>query len=280
MDTAEISSKGRMVVLDHTVVMGILNVTPDSFFDGGSYDGVEAQVKHAKRMASEGAEIIDVGGESSRPFSEPVDEKTELERVLPVIEALSADVDAMISVDTYKPAVASKALDAGAHMVNDIRGLEDGMCKVVADHGVPAVLMHMRGTPKDMQKDTSYGDFLEEVSGFLKERAENAKSLGVDQVILDPGIGFGKNLGQNLSLIANIKEFKSLGYPILMGPSRKSFIGEITGLEAADRLEGTIAAACACSLYGADMLRVHDVRQCKRALLVTDALKKKGGELT
>lgn len=260
-----------------TLIMGILNVTPDSFSDGGLHYNLEDAVAHALKMAEEGADIIDIGGESTRPGSEPVSLKEELRRVIPVIKAIREESDIPISIDTYKAEVAEEALLAGADMVNDISALrfDEEMKDLVAKYQIPVVLMHMQGTPKTMQENPTYTDVVVEISAFFKERIAEACAAGIseDNVIIDPGIGFGKRLEHNLEIIRKLAEFKSLGRPILLGTSRKSFIGQITKAPVAERLEGTIASTIIGIMNGADIVRVHDVRQVKRAVEIADAIK-------
>ncbi len=254
--------------------MGVLNVTPDSFSDGGDFLDVEAAVSHAKQMALDGADIIDVGGESSRPGSDPVSKEEELQRVIPVIERLAEEVNVPISIDTYKPEVAEAALEAGASLVNDIGGLGDlNMVRVAAEHNVPVVLMHMQGKPKTMQDDPQYDDVIKEILRLFEERIEVAKKAGVKDIIIDPGIGFGKTLEHNLEILRRVEEFTGLGHPVLIGPSRKGFIGAITDLPVEERLEGTIAAVAISAWNGASIVRVHDVKECRRALQIVDAVK-------
>jgi dihydropteroate synthase len=260
--------------LDRTLLMGVVNVTPDSFSDGGEFLDTARAVEHAKRMADEGADILDIGAESSRPGSDPVSEQDEWSRLAPVLERLIQEVDIPISVDTYKPATANRALDLGAHIVNDITGLTNpAMAEAVARHGVPAVIMHMKGRPKTMQQDVRYEDVVAEVKGFLTEQARRAAEAGVSQVILDPGIGFGKTTEHNLQLMRRLSELAALPYPLLVGPSRKSFLGNLTGAAVHDRLEGTLAAVTAAVLGGANIVRVHDVKQCRQAVLVAEAIR-------
>ncbi len=256
-------------------IMGILNVTPDSFSDGGKFISVESAVEHARNMVKEGADIIDVGGESSRPFSSPVSEEEEMRRILPVIEELS-DLKVPISVDTYKPKVAEEALKRGASIVNDIFGLrKEGMAEVVRDYDAAVVIMHMKGEPKNMQMKPSYEDTIGEIMRFFRERVEFALSKGIeeDKIILDPGIGFGKRVDDNLMLIRSLESFRCLGYPILMGTSRKSFIGKILDLSVNERLEGTIATNVISLFHGARIFRVHDVKENRRALKIAEAIK-------
>lgn len=254
--------------------MGVLNVTPDSFSDGGNFFDVDTALVHAQQMALDGADSIDVGGESSRPGSDPVSTEEELSRVLPVLEKIKQELDILVSIDTYKPQVAKAALEAGADMVNDISGLGDSdMIEVVSNYNVPVVIMHMRGKPKTMQKNPVYNDIIEDIKTFFAERIEAAKKGGIKKIILDPGIGFGKTLEHNLTILRELSRFKNLDYPILVGTSRKSFIGTITGQEVDKRLEGTIASNVIAIMNGANIIRVHDVKELKAAALVADAIK-------
>ncbi|NOY52496.1 MAG: dihydropteroate synthase [Deltaproteobacteria bacterium] len=261
---------------ERTYIMGVLNVTPDSFFDGGAYDSVDAAVIQAIRMAEEGADFIDVGGESTRPGSARVPEEEELKRVLPVVERLVREAGLRISVDTCKASVARAALDAGAHMINDISGLrfDPEMASLVAERDVPVVLMHILGTPKDMQQDPSYEDVVGEVLAYLEGSMEIGRAAGMrdEQMILDPGIGFGKRLQDNLDLLKHLSEFKVLGRPLLLGTSRKSMIGAILDLPVAERMEGSLATAVLGVLNGANLVRVHDVRETARAVRMADAV--------
>lgn len=260
-----------------TYVMGILNITPDSFSDGGSYDGVEDAVKRAHEMIEEGAHIIDIGGESSRPGADYVPEKEELERVLPVIKRLVEEVDIPISIDTYKAGVAKACIEAGAHIVNDISGFkgDPDMANTVAKLGVPCILMHMRGNSKTMQNNPTYVNLMLELKKELQESIDIALNAGVlrENIILDPGIGFGKNFNHNLELLNKLKELEEVGYPILMGASRKRFIGEILDAAPEERLEGSLAVAVVSAREGANILRVHDVAETVKVLKVTDAIK-------
>jgi dihydropteroate synthase len=260
-----------------THIVGVLNVTPDSFSDGGKFLNPSAAVDHALRMVEEGADIIDVGGESTRPGSMPVSEEEEIRRVIPVIEALARRTKAPISIDTYKANVAQRALEAGATIVNDISGLtfDPDMAGVVADHDASFILMHIKGTPRNMQENPQYNDVVAEIKSFLEERCKYAVTLGIRQLIIDPGIGFGKKLEHNLEILRRISEFSVLGYPILVGPSRKSFIGLILNLPVEERLEGTAAAVAVSILNGAHLIRVHDVKAMKRVAMVVDAVKRK-----
>lgn len=252
-------------------VMGVLNVTPDSFSDGGDYFDREAALDRAIRMVEEGADLVDVGGLSTRPGSDPVPPEVELDRILPIIEYLAPRLKVPLSVDTYRAGVAERAVGAGAAIVNDISGLraDPEMADTVARSGAAIVLMHMRGTPKTMQTDTTYRDLLGEVSRTLEESAEAALAAGIprDRILVDPGIGFGKTAHGNAELLARGGELRSLGFPILVGVSRKSFIGRLLDIEdPKDRLEGSLAAAVLALWNGAHILRVHDVKPTRRAL--------------
>ena len=259
----ELNPDGRVLI------MGILNVTPDSFSDGGRFLSPDAAVKRALIMEKEGADIIDVGGESSRPGAEPVPVEEELRRVIPVLERLRGKLRIPISIDTTKAEVAEAALRAGASIVNDISALrfDPAMASVVAEFGAGLVLMHMLGTPKTMQQAPHYEDVVREVRDFLAERALYAQSQGIprEAIAVDPGIGFGKTVEHNLELLRRLPELVELGFPVLVGPSRKSFIGAILGLGVEERLEGTLAACAVAVVRGADILRVHDVREVRRA---------------
>ena len=255
-----------------TYIMGILNVTPDSF-SGDGITNIENAVEKAKKMVEEGADIIDVGGESTRPFSKPISELDEWKRVGPVLKKLMKEVDVPVSIDSYKPMIVKKALDSGASIINDISGLRNKeMVKTAAKYDVPVIIMHMKGTPRNMQKKPEYKDVVGEIFSFFEKRIEYAENNGVDKIIIDPGIGFGKNLEHNLEIIRRLKEFKSLGKPLLVGPSRKSFIGQILDLPAGERLEGTLASAALCINNGADIIRVHDVMECVRVAKIMDAI--------
>lgn len=259
-----------------THVMGIVNVTPDSFSDGGKFLDADAAVDHALRMADEGADFIDVGGESSRPGSDPISVEEEIRRTIPVIERIAAKVSVPISIDTYKSEVARRALDAGATIVNDISAMtmDERMAVVVAEHRASVILMHMKGTPKTMQVDPMYTDVVGEVREYLAKRIDAARAAGIGQIMIDPGIGFGKTLEHNLALIRNLGALRDLGVPVLVGPSRKSFLGTILNLPVEERLEGTAAAVTVCILNGASVVRVHDVRAMVRVAKVADALKR------
>ncbi len=258
-----------------THVMGILNVTPDSFSDGGRYDDPERAVERGVALEEQGADFLDIGGESTRPGSDPVSEAEEIRRVVPVIERLGREVSIPLSIDTYKSGVARAALAAGACILNDISGMtyDPAMIETVYDAGATVVLMHILGTPKTMQLKPVYKEVVREVFQFLERQSSQASERGITQIIIDPGLGFGKELQHNFELMKQLRTFARLGYPILVGPSRKSFIGAILGLPVDQRLEGTAAAVTACILRGAHIVRVHDVREMKRVAMVADALK-------
>jgi len=271
------TSRRDITLGERTLLMGIINVTPDSFSDGGRFANAEEAVRHGIRLKEEGADILDVGGESSRPGADPVAPEEEIRRVVPVVEALARRVGIPVSVDTTKSEVARAALEKGAEIVNDISAMhfDDSMAETVARSGAAVVMMHMRGTPRDMQQgDLSYEDLLAEIIAYLGERIERAQAAGVDRekILVDPGIGFGKSAGDNLRLIKHLAELKVLGRPILIGPSRKSFIGRVTGGTPQERLEGTAATVTAAVLNGAHVVRVHDVRFMKAVVSMTDAI--------
>ena len=259
-----------------TYVMGILNVTPDSFSDGGKYSTIESAVERALQMEQSGADIIDIGGESTRPGARPVGAKEELGRVLPVIKAIRKRSRVPLSIDTYKAAVAEAAVDSGVDLINDISALraDRKMARVAKKYNVPVALMHMQGTPRNMQLNPSYNDLWSEVLEYLRKSIEIAQSYGIlpSKIIVDPGIGFGKKIENNLEIIDNLSQLKVLGRAILAGPSRKSFIGKILKDDTASRLEGTVAAAALLAARGADIIRVHDVEQMNRAIKVSDAI--------
>ena len=258
------------------VIMGILNVTPDSFSDGGRHLALQDAAGHAKRMIDDGADIIDIGGESTRPFSDPVDEDEELSRVLPVIETVRAISDIPISVDTYKASVADKALRAGADIINDISGLtyDDRMAGVIAEHDAYAVIMHIRGTPKHMQENPVYENVIAEIMAFLRRQSSYAVRAGIDEgkIMIDPGIGFGKRVEDNLRILKMLNVFKELGKPVLIGTSMKSFIGKVTGSPLEERVEGTLATLAVAFMNGADIFRVHDVAGAKKVLTMVKAV--------
>ena len=267
---------GALELGARTLVMGIVNVTPDSFSDGGKFLERDVAVQHGLRLAEEGADLLDIGAESTRPGSDPVDTDEEIRRLIPVIEDLRSETGLPISADTAKSAVADRALAAGADLLNDITGFQGDpdMARVVAAHGAAAVLMHIRGTPKTMNVDTTYEDLIGELCGYLAASVELAVAAGVPEeaTIIDPGIGFAKRHRQNLEIINRLHEFRSLGRPILVGPSRKSFIGHILGVPPEERVFGTAAAAVMSAASGAHILRVHDVREMRQALDLADAI--------
>ncbi|OGQ48672.1 MAG: dihydropteroate synthase [Deltaproteobacteria bacterium RIFCSPLOWO2_02_FULL_57_26] len=260
-----------------TALVGVLNVTPDSFSDGGRYLDPENAIARGVKLAEEGADLIDIGGESSRPGARPVSAEEELERVVPVIRGLRRALSVPLSIDTYKARVARVAIEEGVDVVNDISAMrfDPEMVRVIAAAKVPVVLMHMQGTPRTMQERPYYRDVVEEVKGFLQKRIEFALESGVgpEQILVDPGIGFGKELEHNLALLRGLPALASLGRPILVGPSRKTFIGKILGVGPEERLEGSLAAAVAAVLAGANMIRIHDVREARRAIGIADALR-------
>lgn len=260
-----------------TLVVGILNVTPDSFSDGGIHLSVEAAVTHARQMLEEGADIIDVGGESTRPGADPVALDEELRRTVPVIEALMARHPAPISIDTRKAEVARQACQAGAVMINDVSALtaDREMERVARDTGAAVCLMHMRGTPRTMQENPRYGDVVREVRAYLADRAARAIEMGIpsERIVVDPGFGFGKTLEHNLELLRRLCEIADLGYPVMVGTSRKSMLGTLLGgAPASDRLEGTAATVALAIANGASLVRVHDVRAMARVARVADAV--------
>lgn len=258
------------------LVMGIVNVTPDSFSDGGRYDRRELAVAHGQRLVGQGADILDIGGESTRPGAGAVSAEEELERVIPVIEALSTQVDAPISIDTSKPQVMKAAVAAGAIMINDVNALRaDGALETAAGLGVMVCLMHMQGEPRTMQDNPRYSDVVADVRQFLADRLDACRSVGIDDPLLsvDPGFGFGKTLAHNLTLLRELERFRELGVPVLAGISRKSMIGAITGRDDPDqRLAGSLAAAVIAALNGAAIIRVHDVAATVDAVKVVHAV--------
>jgi dihydropteroate synthase len=267
-----------------TIIMGILNVTPDSFYDGGRYCSIESAVKYALSMEKQGVDIIDIGGESTRPGAKSITLYDEMIRVIPVIEELVKKTNIPISIDTYKSKIAEKALEVGACMVNDVTALQGDklLVDIVAEYEVPICIMHMKGNPKNMQINPKYDDIVKEIHMFLKERSEYAKLNYVkeENIIVDPGIGFGKRTGggieDNCEILHRLSELKTLGYPIMIGASRKKFIGNVCGgkkiLSIEDRLEGSLAAACLAAYNGANIVRVHDVEETRRCLDVVDCV--------
>ena len=266
---------GNLVLNGKCHVMGILNVTPDSFYDGGlHYESADMQ-KRVNAIVQEGVEIIDIGGESTRPGSKPVTVEEELERVIPAVQYISKNYEIPISIDTQKAEVAKKAVEAGAHVVNDVGGLRnDDMISVVAEMNVPVIMMHMQGTPDNMQKNPQYADVVEDIKEWLEERIKAAEMAGIKRsdIIVDPGIGFGKNLKHNLEVLGRLNEFKGMAGGLLLGASRKSFIAMMTGNEKGDRLSGSLSAAIMGVTSGVDILRVHDVKETLSAVNAVNSL--------
>jgi dihydropteroate synthase len=273
--------KGSLDFSAGCIVMGVLNVTPDSFSDGGQFFDADKAIEHGFKMAADGAAIIDVGGESTRPGSAAVSAKEQIKRVLPVIEALSGKLRVPISIDTYRPEVAEAALQAGAAMINDITALSDEhMGRLAAEHQVPVVLMHMQGTPATMQIEPRYDDVVGEVLEFLLGRAQKAQRFGIlkERIFIDPGIGFGKTLEHNLLLLRNIDRFATAGYRVLTGTSRKSFIGKIIGKEKpSDRVFGTAATVALCAAAGVSIIRAHDVAEMVDVIKLAKAISQSDG---
>ena len=260
------------------LVMGILNLTPDSFSDGGNYQSVDEAINRAKEMVKEGAHIIDIGAESTNPNSKFVDEKEELERLLPVITRLVKEIEVPISIDTYKASVAKACIEAGADIINDITGFKGDkeMARVVAENNLPCILMHMRGTPQNIHIETKYDDIIKEVSNELQECIDIALKAGVkkENIILDPGIGFNKSVDENIKLIDKLSELKKLGYPILMAASRKRFVGEILNASVNERVEGNLAVSVISAREGAHIIRVHEVKETVKGLKIVNYIKK------
>jgi dihydropteroate synthase len=268
-----IIGKKKFNLSEDTLIMGILNVTPDSFYDGGYYFEKDKALNRVETIVKEGAHIIDVGGMSTRPGSLPVSLEEEVKRIIPVIEHISKNYDILISADTYRSEVAKRAIDAGAHIINDISGLsmDPSMVRVIAEDDVSVVIMHIKGTPENMQKNPEYRNVVDEIYDYLEERTNMATDSGIkpEKIIIDPGIGFGKTLEHNLEILNKINEFRMLGYPVMVGASRKSFIGNILDLQVEERLEGSLAAAVCSIINGVNILRVHDVKETARAVKIT-----------
>lgn len=266
----------RLGLGGRTHLMGVLNVTPDSFSDGGRYFSQDQAVAHGIAMAQDGADIIDIGGESTRPYSRRLPAEEEMARVIPVIRRLSREISIPISIDTYKSEVALEALNAGATIINDISALrmDPNMGRVAANADVPVIIMHMQGTPESMQRHPEYDDLIQEVLDFLGDGLQRCLSAGIkkDLIILDPGIGFGKTFDHNLKIIHQLEKFKTLKQPLLLGPSNKAFIGHILGKEAHERDTGTMAAVAACVMNGAHIIRAHNVKQAVETIKVIDAI--------
>ena len=260
----------------HTLIMGILNLTPDSFSDGGQFSDKNQATDYALKMIEDGADMIDIGGESTRPGAEPVSLDEELKRTISIIKSIRQQSDCLISIDTYKSPVAEAALDVGANLVNDISGLtfDEKMIDIVIARKVPVILMHMKGTPRSMQVDPHYNNVIKEICEFFKRKVKSAKNSGIldNMIILDPGIGFGKRLEDNFEIIRELKQICAMGYPILLGPSRKSFIGASLNLPVEERLEGTLASITVGIMNGANIIRVHDVKETLRAVKITEKI--------
>jgi len=266
----------RRLALDSPLVMGVLNVTPDSFSDGGRHLSLELALAHARSMEQDGARIIDVGGESTRPGAQPVSEAEELDRIVPVIEAIRRELDVVVSIDTMKPAVMSAACRAGAEIINDVNGLRaEGAIHAALASGAAVGLMHMQGEPRSMQAAPHYEDVVAEVAGFLEQRAGACRAAGIDaaRLLLDPGFGFGKSLDHNLALLGALDRITALGYPVLIGVSRKSMFGQLLGAAVDQRLHGSLAAAALAVWQGAIIVRAHDVRATVEALAVAAAIR-------
>ncbi|TET54422.1 MAG: dihydropteroate synthase [Actinobacteria bacterium] len=267
--------KNKLNFSKRTLIMGVLNITPDSFSDGGRFIKAEAAKQRAIVMQEEGADIIDVGGESSRPGSEKVSEEQELGRVLPVLKAIKDEVSVPISIDSYKPNVIEKALENGASIINDITGLQNKKIREIAVEGqFPVIIMHMQGTPQHMQESPTYDDVVKDIYKFFEKQTSLVIKEGLNRskIVIDPGIGFGKTLEHNLEILRRFEEFRMLGFPTLVGTSRKSFIGALSGAEVDKRLPGTVASISAAVLKGANIVRVHDVAEAKQAIQVVDAI--------
>jgi len=267
------------IELDGPAVMGILNITPDSFSDGGHFSVLTAALLHAEQMSADGAAIIDIGGESTRPGAKPVSEQEEIDRVVPVIEAVHSAVDVPVSVDTSKPGVMRAAVAAGAAMINDVRALTlDGALQAAAELQKPVCLMHMQGQPESMQKQPEYGDVVAEVTQFLRERVAKCRKagLGEELIVVDPGFGFGKTVADNIELLANLRQLLDIGLPVLIGVSRKSTLGAITGRNVDGRLPASITAAVVAVERGAQIVRAHDVAETVDALRIARAVIESG----
>jgi len=268
----ELKFKNWLKKPSNCLIMGIMNTTPDSFSDGGKYNSANKAIDRAYDLLDNGADIIDIGGESSRPGAKPVSAAEEIKRISPLLIELAKNTDSTISIDTYKSSTAIYALDNGAHLINDISGMthDKKMVNIISRYKVPIVIMHMKGTPKTMQVNPTYNNIINEISDFLAKQANIAISAGVsnEKIIIDPGIGFGKTLNDNYKIIAKLKQISKLGFPVLVGPSRKSFIGETLDESIDERLEGSIVSAALCYKNGAKIVRVHDVEQTKKSLLI------------
>ncbi|MEE4310880.1 MAG: dihydropteroate synthase [candidate division KSB1 bacterium] len=276
-EQVRLNCRGKSLDLStHTHVMGILNVTPDSFSDGGKYFDAQSAVNRGIEIESEGADIIDVGAESTRPGADPVSEEEEIQRLSPVVEALVGRVNIPISIDTYKVKVADEMLRRGAHIINDISGLrfEPEMKNIVAEHQAAIVIMHIKGVPRNMQENPQYDDVISEISNYLSESASMAQAAGIakESIVIDPGIGFGKRVADNYAIMRNLRKFHSIGYPLLIGTSRKSFIRKALNVDAENSYEGTAATVVSAIHHGVHIVRVHDVKQTVRVCHISDLI--------
>jgi len=266
----------RLDLTKKVAIMGILNLTPDSFYDGGKYKTKKEVLKRVEQMIEEGADIVDVGGESTRPGAERVSTEEEIKRTIPYIRKITSLFDIPLSIDTYKAKVAEEAIEAGAQMVNDISGLrfDPKMARIVSLHKVPLVIMHIKGTPRDMQNNPCYDSLMDEIISYLREGLEIATTAGIDKekIIVDPGIGFGKRVEHNLFILKRLSELKVLGSPILIGVSRKSFIGKVLDLPLEERLAGSLAATCVAVLEGAKIVRTHDIKETREVVDLAEAI--------
>lgn len=270
---------GRELDMGLCHVMGIVNVTPDSFSDGGRYNSMDLAVRRAREMVSDGATFVDVGGESTRPGAAPVSEQEELDRVCPVVEAIAREVDTVISVDTSTPSVIRESARLGAGLINDVRALErDGAVEAAVETGLPVCLMHMKGAPGTMQQNPEYRHVVRDVATYLMDRVRVCEAAGIpaENILLDPGFGFGKTLEHNLQLLSALEQLPVLGYPLLVGMSRKTMLGQITGREVSERLPASLAVATISALKGASVIRVHDVRETVDAVKVVKAMQLQG----
>nr|WP_113868409.1 dihydropteroate synthase [Brenneria salicis]NMN92818.1 dihydropteroate synthase [Brenneria salicis ATCC 15712 = DSM 30166]RBP59736.1 dihydropteroate synthase [Brenneria salicis ATCC 15712 = DSM 30166]RLM29844.1 dihydropteroate synthase [Brenneria salicis ATCC 15712 = DSM 30166] len=270
----QLIARGSILDLSRPNVMGILNVTPDSFSDGGKHNSVEAALHHAQEMIAAGATLIDIGGESTRPGADDVSIEEELERVVPVVEALSTRFDVWISVDTSKPEVITASAQAGAHLINDIRSLQEpGALEAAAATGLPVCLMHMQGLPKTMQHNPHYDDLMAEVGAFLQQHIDRCVNGNIpkNKLLLDPGFGFGKNLAHNYELLARLGELHRFGLPLLVGMSRKSMIGQLLKVPPLQRVQGSVACAVIAAMQGVQIIRVHDVKETVDAMRIVEA---------
>ena len=256
--------------------MGVLNLTPDSFSDGGFFNDPDKALSHCLKMINEGAHIIDIGGESTRPGSDPISIDKELDRTIPIIEKIRSTSNCVISIDSYKSIIVEAALKAGANIVNDISGLtfDNKMAKLLAKHNAPFILMHIKGRPKSMQQNPNYNNLIKEILSFFRKQISTAKSAGIDtsNIILDPGLGFGKKIEHNFEIIRKLPQICAMGFPVLVGPSRKSFIGETLNLPINQRIEGTMASITASIINGARIVRVHDIEEARRTVAITEKI--------